>query len=104
MRHPQTTKIDIWFMAVILMLWLIMLLCHGCSNTGQYHREYYPDGSLKSHDEFYSWRFLYWFGAGRANSTTPYWNINGENVYSRPDPNAIEAVVEGVVAGLKSVP
>ena len=100
----RATKTDLWSMMINLLLWAVLFILSGCSNTGQYHREYYSDGTLKTHAEFYSWRFLYWFGAGRANSCTPYWDINGNLIYSHPDPNAIEAVVDGVVKGLKSVP
>jgi heme/copper-type cytochrome/quinol oxidase subunit 2 len=92
-KEPEKNRSWWWIGPVILIIGLLMYLC-GCSNIGQYHREYYPNGQIKTHDEFYSWKFLYWFGAGQAYSESDYWTLYGENVTTYPDPNAIEAMAK----------
>ena len=85
-------------MVIIALLGILLVAAlSGCANRGQYYREYYPDGTLKRHAEFYDWKFFYWFGTESAGSETSYWKLYASKLQERPDPNAIEAA--GTAAG-----
>jgi hypothetical protein len=85
-----------------LCIWatIAILLC-GCTWQGQRHHIADERKMVELTSEWWSMRLMWMSNGIECYTSTPYYTSGANIEESKTDPNAVEAVVEGVVEGLK---
>jgi len=93
-----------WVLMFLIGYFLLFVPLSGCAWQGQKHQAFDHSGKITLNSEWWSMRFLWMSNGIECYTQTPYYTSGAMIERSQTDPNAVKAIVEGVVNGIKTIP